>query len=319
MKLSIEISKSLQIDKKIILEKENLEFFLHYYLNSPFFIKKENLSKVNCAIENISKLKKETYEFEGYYNLMDRHMLYIFGNEYFKYLNFIETLIHAEDINITIPSVKEIQKINILEYILRELIDSQETLSGLQFIKNRKRFLIEDHQNGFPSVPINHLIFMPTSKGFHDRQNIGHQKEILTHFEIIWSLDKIYADRETTIKILIPDFKKTLNPEPIKVSNNTRRGFNLLQRARLLREASLWWHLVRMRSYSNVGFLLIISRIILFISSRLNIKNVSVIAKSDSAKKIVIFIMHRANKNIKVKKRVKEEWLKILIKEYQRG
>ena len=319
MTLRIEIPTSLQIDKKIILEKENLEFFLYYYLNSPFFVKKKNLSEVNYEKENILKLKKETYEFEGYHNLLDKHMLYIFGNEYFKYLNFIETLIHAKDINITIPSVKEIQKINILEYILRQIIGTQETLSGLQFIKNRKRFLIKDHQNGFPSVPINHLIFMPTSKGFHDRQNLGHQKEILTHFQIIWNLDKIYADREATIKILFPDFKKILSSEPIKVSNNIGGESNLPHRVRLFRDASFWWHLVRIRSYSNVDFSLIISKIILFILSRLNIKNVGIITKTNSIKKIGLLIMRRADQNSTAKKRVQEKYLKILIKEYQRG
>jgi multisubunit Na+/H+ antiporter MnhE subunit len=76
---------------------------------------------------------------------------------------------------------------------------------------------------------------------------------------------------------------------------------------------------VRIRSYSDFGFSLIISRIILFILSRFNIKNVSVIAKSNSIKKIVIFIMRRADQNSTVKKRVQEKYLKILIKEYQRG
>ena len=319
MTLRIEIPTSLQIDKKIILEKENLEFFLYYYLNSPFFVKKKNLSEVNYEKENILKLKKVTYEFEGYCNLLDKHMLYIFGKECLKYFEYIETLIHAKDINIIIQSDKGIKKINILEYILRQLLASQKTLSGQQFIKNRKRFLIEVYQNGFPSVPINHLIFMPTSKGFHDRQNLGRQKEILSHFQIIFDLDQIYADREVTIKILFPDFKKILKSEPIKVFNNVGGGSNLPQRVRLLKEASFWWHLVRIRRYSNVGFSLIISKIIQFILSRLNIKNVSVIAKSNRIKKIGIFLMHRSDQNITVKKRVKEKYLKILIKGYQRG
>jgi hypothetical protein len=136
---------------------------------------------------------------------------------------------------------------------------------------------------------------------------------------MIWSLDQIYADREATIKILIPDFKKILTSEPIKVSNIVGGGSNLPRRVRLFRDASFWWHLVRIRSYSDYGFSLIISRIILFILSRLNIKNVSVIAKSNRIKKMGIFLMSRAHQNRTVKKRVQEKYLKILIKEYHRG
>ena len=59
---------------------------------------------------------------------------------------------------------------------------------------------------------------MPTPKGFRDRQNAERQKVLFSHFEVALTLDKIYANRQSTIRITVPNLKKILDLQQKKFS-----------------------------------------------------------------------------------------------------